>query len=296
MSEPPDHTEAGPSGSAGSRRFVLSRRYAAGTGGVRGLLITVLGDYVRPTRAVIPTSAFIDVMNRLGVDEMACRQALVRAAADGWLVAHRTGRVTRWELSEGFGHFLDLGAQRIFGFTAGQPEWDGRWLVVLARAAETNRSGRHLLRTRLGWMGFGSPAPGTWISTHTDRIGDALAVLDEAGVRNDSQLFLSEYAGGSDPQSLVEQAWDLATVRNGYEEFVAAYTRAPSPDPLVRVTTLVHAWRGLALQDPALPAQLLPKNWIGTAAVKLFHRQHDRWLAAAHREWDRISQLRDGEA
>ncbi|MFC6083979.1 hypothetical protein [Sphaerisporangium aureirubrum] len=32
--------------------------------------------------------------------------------------------------------------------------------VVLARVAETNRAGRHLLRTRLRWSGFGNPAPG----------------------------------------------------------------------------------------------------------------------------------------
>ena len=50
MTEPPDpNSEA---------RFVLSRRYAAGVGGVRGLLITVLGDYLLPSGQPAPTSAF----------------------------------------------------------------------------------------------------------------------------------------------------------------------------------------------------------------------------------------------
>jgi phenylacetic acid degradation operon negative regulatory protein len=159
---------AAPFGSASHERFVLSRRYAAGTGGVRGLLITLLGDYVRSAGQPTPTSAFVDALGRFGVKEDACRQALARATADGWLFPSREGRYTWWRLSPDFEQFLKLDAERIFRFTATQPDWDGRGLVVLARAAETNRSGRHLLR----WAGFGNPAPGTWVNTHTDRVGE----------------------------------------------------------------------------------------------------------------------------
>src|SRR6266540_3096452 len=142
MAEAPEPPEpalpTGRFGSASPERFVWSRRYAAGMSGVRGLLITVLGDYVRPARQPAPTSAFIDVMSRLDVEETACRQALIRAAADGWLVTRREGRFTWWQLTPAFEQFLNLGAEKIFGFTATQPDWDRRWLVVVTRAAETN--------------------------------------------------------------------------------------------------------------------------------------------------------------
>jgi phenylacetic acid degradation operon negative regulatory protein len=267
----------------------MSRRYAAGTGGVRGLLITVLGDYVRPARQPVPTSAFIDVLGRLGVEETASRQALTRAAADGWLVVKRQGRFALWQLSPAFEQFLNLGAERIFGFTATQPAWDGQWLVVLARVPETNRAGRHLLRTRLRWAGFGSPAPGVWVSTHLERVKEAEFVLTEAGVYGDAQIFRSEYLAGGDLRALVRQAWNLAEIEQAYEAFIAGFSRQPSPDPLVRNIRLVHVWRRLPLIDPALPADLLPARWIGARAVRLFHRQHARWLPAATREWWRIS-------
>jgi phenylacetic acid degradation operon negative regulatory protein len=278
-----------PFGNATQERFVLSRRYAAGTGGVRGLLITVLGDYVRPARQPAPTSAFIDVLGRLGVEETASRQALTRAAADGWLVPQRQGRYARWQLSPAFAQFLELGAERIFGFTATQPAWDGQWLVVLARVPETNRAGRHLLRTRMRWAGFGSPAPGVWITTHTDRSKEAEFVLTEAGAYEDAQIFRSEYLAGGDPRALVRQAWNLGEIEEAYEGFIADFSRQPSADPLVRVTRLVHAWRRMPLIDPALPEELLPAPWIGARAAKLFGRQHGRWLPAATREWRRIS-------
>jgi phenylacetic acid degradation operon negative regulatory protein len=290
MPEPPETTSpAAPYGTATRERFVLSRRYAAGTGGVRGLLITVLGVYVRPARKPAPTAALIDVLGRLGVGETACRQALARAAADGWLISRRQGRYTWWQLSPAFEEFLDLGAERIFGFTATQPHWDHRWLVVLARAAESNRAGRHLLRTRLGWAGFGNPAPGIWVSTHTERVNEAVFVLEEAGVRQDAQVFISEYLAGGDPRTLVRQAWDLDAIEREYETFLTAFTRQPSADPLVRLTQLVHHWRRLALTDPALPEELLPEKWSGVRAANHFQRQHAKWLPPAVREWQRIS-------
>jgi len=139
------------------------------------------------------------------------------------------------------------------------------------------------------WSGFGSLAPGMWISSHTDRVKDVELLLREAGVQDDSQIFLSEYLSGGDLATLVRQAWDLDDVEREYEAFLTAFARPPSDDPLVRLTQLVHAWRRLALLDPALPKELLPARWIGTRAVKLFHRQHAKWLPEATNEWGRIS-------
>jgi hypothetical protein len=69
-------------------------------------------------------------MGRLGIEETACRQALVRAAADGWLVTSREGRFTWWRLSPAFEQFLNMGTEKIFGFTASQPDWDvATWLT-----------------------------------------------------------------------------------------------------------------------------------------------------------------------
>lgn len=278
-----------PYGRASRERFALSRRYAAGSGGVKGLLITVLGDYVRPARQPAPTSAFIDALGRLGIAEPACRQALIRASADGWLTSRRDGRYTWWRLNPGFERFLDLGAHRILGFTGTQPDWDRRWLLVLARMPESNRTGRHALHTRLGWAGFGRPAPGVWVSTHTDRVKEAELILAETGVYEHAQIFLSEYLGGADLPNLVRAAWDLDQIERSYEDFIAEFTRPPSADPIVRFTRLVHAWRRLPLIDPALPGELLPDRWSGARAARLFQRQHARWEPAATREWGRIS-------
>jgi phenylacetic acid degradation operon negative regulatory protein len=159
---------------------------------------------------------------------------------------------------------------------------------VLARVPESNRGGRHLLNTRMRWAAFGHPAPGMWISTHTDRMTEAEQVLREAGAHKQAHIFLSEYLAGELPR-LVRQAWDLDELDQRYEQFIEEFSSPPSDDPIVRVTRLVHAWRMLALVDPALPEDLLPKGWSGIRATKLFHRQHAKWEPAAIRAWGQIS-------
>src|ERR1700712_3128590 len=95
----------------------ISRRHAAGSGSARGQLFTVLGEFVLPGGGTAWTSSFIDVFARLGVEEKAIRQALMRTAADGWLVSERVGRRTRWTLTPSAHRLLVAGTERIYGFT-----------------------------------------------------------------------------------------------------------------------------------------------------------------------------------
>src|SRR5205823_12728355 len=77
----------------------LLRRHAAGTDSARSVLFTLLGELVLRTGGAAWTSAFIDVFGRLGVEEKAARQALMRTAADIWLSSERVGRRTVWRLT-----------------------------------------------------------------------------------------------------------------------------------------------------------------------------------------------------
>ncbi|MGH8863019.1 MAG: PaaX family transcriptional regulator C-terminal domain-containing protein, partial [Jatrophihabitantaceae bacterium] len=91
----------------------LSRRHAAGAESARGLLFTVLGEFVLPAGGSVWTSTVIDVLGRLGVEEKAARQALMRTAADGWLHSQRSGRRTRWWLTDAASRLLVEGTARI---------------------------------------------------------------------------------------------------------------------------------------------------------------------------------------
>jgi phenylacetic acid degradation operon negative regulatory protein len=267
---------------------MLRRRYAAGAESARGLLFTVLGEFVLPTGGVAWTSTFIEVLARLGVEEKATRQALMRTASDGWLTSERIGRRARWRLTVNAERLLTEGSQRIYGFTGPAPKWDGQWLLVLARAPETDRAARHLLRTRLSWAGFGTASTGVWISTHTERIADAERALKDAGVYDDAHIFVAEHSRG-DLDLMLRQAWDLAAIEQRYQDFISAFAGADPSDVLVRLIDLVHSWRRFPWIDPTLPRDLLPAQWSGATAVKLFHQRHTHWAKNAMTEWAQLN-------
>jgi phenylacetic acid degradation operon negative regulatory protein len=266
----------------------LSRRHAAGAVSARGLLFTVLGEFVLPTGGSAWTSAFIETFARLGVEEKAIRQALARTASDGWIRPERQGRRTRWWLTPEGDRLLTEGTERIYAFAGPQRGWDGSWLLVLARVPENDRPARHVLRTRLSWAGLGSPAPGVWITTHTDRSDEVEQVLRQVGIP-DSQIFTALHRGGGNLSALVAQAWDLPAIEDQYEAFLAEFAAASAQDPLARLIELVHAWRRFPAIDPGLPARLLPHHWSGARAAKLFADRHARWSPDAVMQWIRLN-------
>src|SRR5690349_1149538 len=131
---------------AGEATPTLSRRHAAGAGSARGLLFTVLGEFVLPGDGTVWTSSLIDVLSRLGVEPKTTRQALMRTAADGWIRSERHGRRTRWALTPSAVQLLTDGTQRIYGFRGVATAWDQRVVLVLARIPEPDRATRHVLR------------------------------------------------------------------------------------------------------------------------------------------------------
>jgi phenylacetic acid degradation operon negative regulatory protein len=265
--------------------LTLSRRHAAGAPSARGLLFTVLGEFVLPNGGTAWTSALIDAIARLGVEEKNVRQALMRTAADGWLTPERVGRRTRWRLTPAAEEMLTEGTARIYGFTGTADQWDGQWLLALARVPETDRPARHRLRTRMTWAGFGSPEPGVWISPHTDRIAEARRLLAEA----DARVFVARQAEGYDDASMARQAWDLGGLEEEYEEFLSTFSAMPAGDAIGDLIGLVHSWRRFPWVDPMLPAVLLPQPWRGSQAVALFAQRHEEWTRAAQDAWAAIN-------
>jgi phenylacetic acid degradation operon negative regulatory protein len=267
---------------------VSFRRHAAGADSAGGLLFTVLGEFVLPAGRSAWTSTFIEVLGRLGVEEKASRQALMRTAEKGWLRSERVGRRTRWARTPDAERLLTEGASRIYGFLGHARDWDGRWLLVLTRIPETERAARHLLRTRLGRAGFGSPAPGVWLSAHTERLAEAEHALRQAGVLEEAPIFVVEHLGGADMAEMARRAWDLEAIEVAYREFVVRYEARDASDPLAFQADLVHAWRPFPWLDPTLPLELLPPDWSGERAAGLFRREHAQVAAAANAEWSRL--------
>jgi phenylacetic acid degradation operon negative regulatory protein len=275
----------------------LSRRHEAGAPSARGLLLTLLGEFVLTGDGTAWTSAVLAAFGRLGIEEKTTRQALMRTAAAGWLDAEKLGRRTRWRLTAASRRMLTDGAARIYSFTGPDPDWDGHWLLISARIPESDRRARHVVRTRLSWAGFGSLGPALWVSPHPDREAEAIRVLREAGIADDAHVFTARRSGLGDERAMVATAWDLTAIEDQYAQFIEEFgplvpeDRAVPEDELGRQIELVHAWRRFPALDPALPRELLPARWSGLEAARLFGERHQQWSAAAGQQWQRLNDV-----
>lgn len=280
---------AGPQSREGAR----PRPRGPGQTGVsaRSLLLTVLGEFVFPRSGGAWTGTLVESLGSLGVEEKSARQAIARTSADGLLEPERHGRRVRWRLTASGSKLIEEGTQRIYGFMRDSRTWDGQWLIVTVGVPETQRNTRHRLRTRMNWLGLGSPSPGLWVIPDASTEDDVRTVLQELDLASRAFVWVGRRAADTDPAALISAAWDLEDVAERYREFIKTARTTEVGDDVAAFAAqvrLIQEWRQFPFLDPELPAELLSDDWPGPEAATTFHDLRDRWHRRAQRAWDRM--------
>jgi len=245
------------------------------------LLVTLLGDYWWGRREHLPSSGLVALAGEFGITSTSARAALSRLARRGLLESSKDGRRTFYGLTPRAGQVLDEGLHRIMAFGRADRPWDGSWVVVIFSVPEDQRDMRHVLRTKLRWLGFGPLYDGVWVSPRAGRDEVAEALCD-LGVASATVLEsrVVRAVGGGDPL----RAWDLDALQASYDEFVAEFgpllDRVARGDvggaeALVARTRVMDAWRGFPALDPELPEAVLPGGWPRREAQRIFARVYD---------------------
>jgi phenylacetic acid degradation operon negative regulatory protein len=264
-----------------------SRRREGGSS-AGSLLLTVLGEFVHPRGGPVWTATLVACLGALGIEEKSARQAIARTAAKGVLESEKSGRRVSWHVTQSGTRLLTEGARRIYGFLTDTSPWDGEWLVLSVGIPETQRQLRQRLRTRLTWLGMGSPSPGIWILPDASKVGDVTTIIDELGLGGMAFAWTGKLASIGKAETLIGDAWSLDEVEGRYADFLTTFDKLRATTPLKAFQAqvrLVHTWRQFPFLDPDLPRELLDHDWPGPQAAALFHRRHDEWHGPAQRYW-----------
>ncbi len=262
----------------------------------RSLLLTVLGEFARPTTSGAWTKTLVDLLGGVGVKDKAARQALARMERPGWLERDKRGRTVRWVLGPDLTLQLQRGGARIYQFGRMPWAWDGSWLLLLPGDRAVDRAADFRLWRALRWAGCGPAARGTWICPWTDRRSAVLAVLEAhgVGIGSGANLFESRLTDLGTDVALAAEAWDIDALARQYDVFLDRFggwderesSSSVSPfDAACELVRLVHQWRKFPLIDPELPAQLLPADWPGHRAAELFASRRSELLPLAQQWW-----------
>ncbi|MEO3858628.1 PaaX family transcriptional regulator C-terminal domain-containing protein [Acrocarpospora sp. B8E8] len=259
----------------------------------RSILLTVLGEFVLPRGGRVWTGTLVDALGALGIEEKSARQSLARTAAEDLLASTRHGRRVRWNLTPAGDRLLREGTDRIYGFMRKPHGWDGRWLVLTVGVPETQRQLRHRLRTRLTWLGLGSPAPGLWVVPDASKEAAVRDVIAELDLHDRAYAWTGPSAGVGDTAKLITAAWDLDDVERRYIAFIERFEGTKvlaDREAFVNQVQLIQEWRRFPFLDPDLPPELLDHDWPGPRAAAVFHDLHNRWHRRAQEQWDRMDE------
>jgi phenylacetic acid degradation operon negative regulatory protein len=262
----------------------------------RALIVTIYGLYAREIGGWLSVSALIRLMGELGVDEPAVRSSISRLKRRGILEAERVDGAAGYGLSERARAILDEGDRRIF--ERPRAGMDDGWVLAIFSVPEAQRQKRHMLRSRLSWLGFGTVAAGVWIAPgHLE--AETRDVLERYELSAYVDLFHASYLGFADIAAEISSWWDLEGLQKLYDEFIAdqqvvlkRWKRRRSVDAAAAFADYVRvltAWRRLPFLDPGLAPELLPKDWPGVRAADLFFDLRARLAAPAHRHVDAVT-------
>lgn len=237
---------------SGAEDFQLAPFLGAAPPKAASFIVTLYGDVMEPRGGALWIGSLIELCERVGISETLVRTAVSRLVGAGQLLGERAGRRSFYRLTPEAAQEYAAAAPIVFGL----PEPAAWTLAPCASEADF---------AALEAQGFA-------------RIGGALA-LGPRPPKPPAPAALMR-AAPLDAEALrgfVAAHWSLAPQAAAYVELIARFapaegSRPPPPEALALRLLLVHRFRRVFLADPRLPPEVLPEDWPGFAARRLFSR------------------------
>ncbi|WP_156290605.1 phenylacetic acid degradation operon negative regulatory protein PaaX [Oceanobacillus salinisoli] len=246
----------------------------------RSLIFTLYGDYIRYYGNEIWIGSLIELLEPFDHNAQAVRAAISRMNKQNWIANRKEGNKSFYSLTEQGVKRMDEAAGRVYRLEPQQ--WDGKWRILIYTIPEEKRNIRDELRKELSWSGFGLLSNSTWI-TPNDLSTQVKDIITRYDISEYVHFFVSENIGPQSNANIIRDSWDINHIIERYELFLKITKEKYEEDTVklnegkltnkecfVRRTNLVHYYRKSLFIDPGLPQELLPENWIGDKAAKLF--------------------------
>jgi len=253
------------------------------------LIITVFGDSISQHGNSVWLGSLIRALEPFGLNSRLIRTAVHRLAGEQWLESRQRGRRSYYSFTASGMRRYAKAAQRIYA--AGSQAWDGRWTLVFCQNLADDA--RDTLRKELTWLGYG--AINSSVLLHPGQQARNLGeTLRDMGVEDQVVVLradTSEITAAGAIAGLAGAAWPLEENARRYQGFIddfrplaAELETCANPDPeeaFQARTLVIHEYRRILLRDSDLPRELLPRDWVGSEALRLVSAVYRRTSRAA---------------
>lgn len=145
--------------------------------------------------------------------------------------------------------------------------WDGKIYVVAYDIPEKTRFKRDQLRSILQRLGCGKMQSSVWITPFNPKEVLKNFVWENrlSGLVIVSEVDKDGAIGGESFPELVYKVYNLSSLEKEYASFIKRHTETKALKD-----ELAFEYLSLLKKDPQLPFELLPKNWLGREANKIY--------------------------
>lgn len=237
-----------------------------------------------------PLKETVELGQLLGKSSHSVRACVNRLARSGILIREESPEKAAWyRLSpkgETLANEVAVKFMRIHEIVESKHPWDGTWTLVGFEIPERIRKRRDELRSRLREVGFGQLAGGVWIAPgDVSEFVRNLAQSLRVGNRIMISLSRDVTLGGVPVASAVSRIWPFAELNKKYRAMrsrlkrriermrsrLKAGVEPDSREAFLELFIVSSEAAELIAQDPCLPEELLPDNWLGLEVQDLIH-------------------------
>lgn len=144
----------------------------------------------------------------------------------------------------------------------GERKWDGNWYLVVYDIPEKFKRRRNILRENLKRLGFGQLQASVWVSPF-NFFGETEKIIHDYDLMPYVILSISDKLGKKEARILAENVWHLHELDTLYRDLLARLKKEKKDD-------LYFEYLRILGKDPQLPSELLPLDWQGETAHRIF--------------------------
>lgn len=198
----------------------------------------------------------------LGIDKETIKRAI-------WKATHRH-LIRRPKRGEKFWQITKEGKERLQSIIPQYDEkrvWDGHFYLVTYDIIEKRRKERDILRQFLKKIGCGMLQASVWLTPYNPKgvLKEFIEKRKLSGAVIVSDVGKDGSVGEEDLDDLINRVYKLDTLNERYSEFIFLVRKGK-----LDKTQIAFKFLSVLVDDPQLPFDLLPYNWPGHKAYRLY--------------------------
>lgn len=242
----------------------------------------------------LPLKKIFQLLEPFQKNETAIRMGLSRELQNGVLINRREAGEVVYGLTEialaGFKYWMKTMGLNQQKTQLQYQKWDGWWrLLFISKEAEI-KSDNDNFYDLLKQFGFGSLNRNVWLSPYNYR-EEIIRLAPESNGGPKLYFFESRFADEKSGKDLASEVWPIVKLNESYRQFLALiqeqaktsdYNAHRGEGGLPLLHRIGLEFFEIVREDPHLPKELLPEDWLGFKAALVFKNLREEILPLAN--------------